>query len=123
MKSKNVKLSTRVILYDSKTGFQASRAYWMFKTFGHKNVQVLNGGLKKWMSEGRSLEKTDDAGSEQDYGYTLNKDRIVDYEKILQLEKDIESDSADYQILDARPDNVYGQGHIKTAKNISAKSL
>ena len=51
MKGLDVKLSTRVILYDTKAGqpFFATRAYFIFKAFGHKNVSVLNGGLTKWV--------------------------------------------------------------------------
>ena len=46
----------RVILYSEEGNASAARTYWMFKIFGHKRVSILNGGLKKWVKEGRSVE-------------------------------------------------------------------
>ena len=47
---------TRVIAYDSEGLYSAARVWWMFRTMGHEDVAVLNGGLKKWKAEGRPLE-------------------------------------------------------------------
>ena len=45
-----------VVAYDSGGWVAAPRAWWMFLSFGHANVKVLNGGLKKWDAEGRPVE-------------------------------------------------------------------
>src|SRR5713226_9290015 len=45
-----------VVAYDSGGWVAAPRAWWMFLAFGHRNVRVLNGGLKKWVAEGRKVE-------------------------------------------------------------------
>jgi thiosulfate/3-mercaptopyruvate sulfurtransferase len=42
-----------VVAYDSGGWVAAPRAWWMFLSFGHPNVKVLDGGLKKWLREGR----------------------------------------------------------------------
>ena len=42
-----------VVAYDSGAWVAAPRAWWMFLSFGHRDVKVLDGGLKKWMREGR----------------------------------------------------------------------
>src|SRR5947207_304935 len=42
-----------VVAYDSGGWVAAPRAWWMFLSFGHRNVKVLDGGLKKWLREGR----------------------------------------------------------------------
>jgi thiosulfate/3-mercaptopyruvate sulfurtransferase len=42
-----------VIAYDSGGWVAAPRAWWMFRSFGHPAVKVLDGGLKKWLREGR----------------------------------------------------------------------
>lgn len=45
-----------VIAYDHMGGAcAAARVWWMFRHFGHTSVAVLDGGLKKWKSEGRTL--------------------------------------------------------------------
>src|SRR5712672_3148716 len=42
-----------VVVYDAGGWVAAPRAWWMFLSFGHANVKVLDGGLKKWLREGR----------------------------------------------------------------------
>ncbi len=68
MKERNIKVSSRVIVYDTKAGqpYYATRAYFMFRTFGHKNVSVLNGGMSKWIAEGRRAEIDPDFGKPKD---------------------------------------------------------
>ena len=42
-----------VVAYDSGGWVAAPRAWWMFLSFGHPDVKVLDGGLQKWTREGR----------------------------------------------------------------------
>jgi thiosulfate/3-mercaptopyruvate sulfurtransferase len=42
-----------VVAYDSGGWVAAPRAWWMFLSFGHGTVRVLDGGLQKWLREGR----------------------------------------------------------------------
>jgi len=44
---------SRVVIYD--TSYVSARVWWMFRHFGHRDVAVLNGGLKRWQAEGRVL--------------------------------------------------------------------
>jgi thiosulfate/3-mercaptopyruvate sulfurtransferase len=45
-----------IVVYDSSgQNFSAPRLWWMFRVFGHAQVSVLDGGLKKWMAEGRTV--------------------------------------------------------------------
>ena len=46
----------RVIVYDVRGVVSAARVWWMFRTFGHDDVAVLDGGLRKWRAEGRPVE-------------------------------------------------------------------
>jgi thiosulfate/3-mercaptopyruvate sulfurtransferase len=46
----------RIVLYDSTPHVTAARAWWMFRTFGAPAVALLDGGLTKWIAEGRPLE-------------------------------------------------------------------
>lgn len=43
---------TRVVVYDQPGSCAATRAWWMFRTFGHRNVHVLDGGLAAWVAAG-----------------------------------------------------------------------
>lgn len=46
-----------VVVYDtSGTNLSAARVWWMFRAFGHEAVSVLDGGMRKWVSEKRPVE-------------------------------------------------------------------
>jgi len=52
-----VSRSSVVVAYDgSGTNLSAARAWWMFRTFGHERVAVLDGGLARWTAESLPLE-------------------------------------------------------------------
>ena len=40
---------SQIVVYDDLGLFSAARAWWMFKSMGHNNVTVLDGGLPTWM--------------------------------------------------------------------------
>lgn len=45
-----------VVIYDAGGWVAGPRAWWMFLAYGHDKVRVLDGGLKKWVAEGRATE-------------------------------------------------------------------
>lgn len=45
-----------VVIYDAAVGQWASRLWWLFRSFGHDRVAVLDGGVTKWSGEERPLE-------------------------------------------------------------------
>jgi len=45
----------RVVVYDQQGIYSAARVWWMFRVFGHQDVAVLDGGLPKWLAEGRPV--------------------------------------------------------------------
>src|SRR5271167_3782351 len=46
----------QVVVYDAGGIVGAARAWWTFRVFGHNNVSVLDGGLRKWLAEGRAVD-------------------------------------------------------------------
>jgi thiosulfate/3-mercaptopyruvate sulfurtransferase len=46
----------RIVVYDVRGVVSAARVWWTFRAFGHDDVAVLDGGLRKWRAEGRPLE-------------------------------------------------------------------
>ncbi|HXI27695.1 MAG TPA: sulfurtransferase [Vicinamibacterales bacterium] len=43
----------QVVAYDQDNGMFASRLWWLLRWLGHDAVAVLDGGLAKWIAEGR----------------------------------------------------------------------
>ena len=46
----------RIVVYDNSPHHTAVRGWFMFRHFGAGQVAVLDGGLPKWLAEGRAVE-------------------------------------------------------------------
>src|SRR5437870_4259832 len=86
-----------VVLYDSGSWVAAPRAWWMFLSFGHQDVRVLNGGLKKWLSEGRPVENGGATPVPAKYIATFDGNRVRSKQQVIvNLKTNAE------QVIDAR---------------------
>lgn len=119
----------QVVVYDGSGLFSAARVWWLFKLMGQDNIAVLDGGLPKWLSEGRPVNDED----------PVIRDRHMTVRRRAELVKDVTQVSSasklgDYEIIDARaPERFRGDvpepreglrsGHIPGAKNVFFKSL
>lgn len=45
-----------IVFYDQKGLASAARGWWLMGLFGHDNAAVLDGGLPKWLKEGRPAQ-------------------------------------------------------------------
>jgi thiosulfate/3-mercaptopyruvate sulfurtransferase len=87
-----------VVAYDSGAWVAAPRAWWMFLSFGHRHVKVLDGGLTKWRAEGRALEagkvtpKLGQFEAKLDPSFVRSKQQLLDNLK-----------TGAEQLVDARP--------------------
>ena len=46
---------TLVVTYDNNQSLYAARLWWALNYYGHSNVKVLDGGWRRWVSEGRPV--------------------------------------------------------------------
>jgi thiosulfate/3-mercaptopyruvate sulfurtransferase len=51
----------RFVVYDSLGLFAAARVWWMLRAFGVADVALLDGGLPKWIKEGRPVAQGETA--------------------------------------------------------------
>jgi len=56
MEALGISNAHRVVFYDQKGMASAARGWWMMRVFGHDAASVLDGGLPKWIAEGRPTE-------------------------------------------------------------------
>jgi thiosulfate/3-mercaptopyruvate sulfurtransferase len=50
---------SKIVIYDNNGVFNSPRVWFMFKSMGHHNVYVLDGGLEMWIDNGFEVDKID----------------------------------------------------------------
>ena len=51
-----IQQDTHVVIYDDMGGLNAGRLFWNLERIGHKKVSIVDGGLVKWILEGRRVD-------------------------------------------------------------------
>ena len=72
-----------VVLYTTTNPMWATRFWWMFRTFGHENVSVLDGGLTAWKNAGKSVVSGGAEYPKSVYAASLNSSRVADRDAVL----------------------------------------
>jgi thiosulfate/3-mercaptopyruvate sulfurtransferase len=86
-----------VVVYDTPGLMSAGRVWWTLRTFGHDKVAILNGGLKKWLAEGRPVTDRASAPAIAGFRATFEPSAVRSKTQILgNLESRAE------QVIDAR---------------------
>jgi thiosulfate/3-mercaptopyruvate sulfurtransferase len=49
---------TTIVVYGDNNNWFAAWAFWQLKVYGHRDVRIMDGGRKKWLSENRDVETT-----------------------------------------------------------------
>jgi thiosulfate/3-mercaptopyruvate sulfurtransferase len=47
----------RIIVYDEIGGQRAAKAFWLLECLGFEEVAVLEGGIERWLAEGRAVTR------------------------------------------------------------------
>jgi len=73
---------SRVVVYDAHGMMSAARAWWSFRVFGHEDVAVLDGGLPKWLAEGRPVEAGTVRPARRSFAARLDASQVRDKQAI-----------------------------------------
>jgi len=119
----------QVVIYDGAGLNSAARVWWLFQLFGKTETAVLDGGLPKWIAEGREVEDMP----------PILRDRHITVQRHAQLVKDVTQVAAasklkNAQILDARSEGRFKgtepepreglrQGHIPNSTSLPFTEL
>ena len=88
-----------IVVYDERGLFSAARVWWTFRTMGARRVQVLDGGLPKWMAEGRPVETGPETPTPHAvFNTDFQAARVADLIKVRRA-----MDDPATQVIDARP--------------------
>ncbi|HEX5184319.1 MAG TPA: 3-mercaptopyruvate sulfurtransferase [Allosphingosinicella sp.] len=119
----------RIIVYDNSPLHSAARVWWMLKSFGARQVAILDGGFQKWTAEGRPVESGAPAAARGHFTARMDAGRVADKRAMLGLVGD-----PGLEIVDARsPGRFAGEeaeprpglasGHMPGARNLPQGKL
>jgi thiosulfate/3-mercaptopyruvate sulfurtransferase len=120
----------RIVVYDGLGLFSAPRVRWTFKTFGAKDVVILEGGFPKWKAEGRPVEEGPPRSrAARSFTARLDHSAVADAEDVSRA-----LSSGAIQVVDARPaDRFRGEapeprpgvrsGHMPGALNLPVTAI
>ena len=119
----------QVVVYDTHGLFSAARVWWLFRLMGQTDVAVLDGGLPKWLAEGRPTEDLPPMIRDRHMTVRREAHRVKDVTQVAAASK-----LGDYTILDARaPGRFRGDepepreglraGHIPNSRNVPYSTL
>lgn len=74
----------RIVVYEAGPMFSAPRAWWMLRTYGAREVQVLNGGLDAWIRAGGKTESGDARPLPARFEARLDPEAVADLEAVRQ---------------------------------------
>jgi thiosulfate/3-mercaptopyruvate sulfurtransferase len=122
--------SSKIVVYDHFGIYVSPRAWWMFKTMGHKEVSVLNGGFPAWKKAGYETEKV--VGTKfklGNYIANFNPDMVINFEGVrdnlkseMALVVDVRSSDRFYGIV-PEPRKELKRGNIPHSINIPYENV
>jgi thiosulfate/3-mercaptopyruvate sulfurtransferase len=117
-----------IVIYEQEGVFSAPRAWWIFQTFGARNVFVLDGGLRGWIEAGLPVEAGLVERTPANFTAVLDAGAVVDF---AQIQRGIAEGA---QIVDARsagrfagslpePRSGISSGHMPGATSVPFSDL
>jgi thiosulfate/3-mercaptopyruvate sulfurtransferase len=118
-----------VVVYDAGGWVAAPRVWWMFLSYGHRDIRILNGGLKKWRAEGRAVEVGEVTAKPTIFNASYDAKRVRSIEVMIanvasRAEQVIDARAADrFEGRAVEPRPGIRAGHIPGALNLPYNNL
>lgn len=119
-----------IVVYDgSGVNLSAARVWWTFRTFGHPEVAVLDGGIRKWREEGRPLDSNGVSTRPGRFSATLNRTAVRDLAQVLANVKTHSEQVVDVRTrgrftgIEAEPRPGLRGGHVPGSVNLPFSEL
>ena len=119
-----------IVVYDEFGIYSSPRVWWLFKTFGHNNVAVLDGGFPEWKAQKFPTEvKTEKQYKSGNFIAKYNPNNVVYFESLEAINKD-----PNFKIIDARSNDRFmcrvpepreglRSGHIPNSVNLPYQNI
>ena len=109
-----------IIIYCKEGILSSPRVWWSFYFYGHKEVYVLDGGLKAWKLSGGKLTAKKTIIKSDNYKCNVIKDKITKYYKLYNF---LIQNNPNLTIIDARPEARFFRIEPEPRKNIGKGNI
>lgn len=121
----------RIVVYDTTGLLSAARVWWLFRLFGHDpaKVAVLDGGLPKWLAEGRPTDSAAPEYPATTYRARFNPALLRNLDQMMtnvqtQSEQVVDARSPErFHANDPEPRSGLRQGHIPGSLNLPYRQI
>ena len=112
---------THVVAYDFGDASTAARLWWLLRYFGHERASVLDGGMARWVAEGRPVERHEPSIAPATFAAVPHPGMVVDAAAVERMRTTPRS-----LVIDVRmPERYEGRhepidpvaGHVPGARN------
>lgn len=125
MEALGVGSDDRIVVYDNSPLRSAVRGWFMLRHFGARQVAILDGGLAKWVAEGRPTQAGDAASRSARFTASERPGEVVAKDDILTLAVPLVDARGKARFEGTEPDprpNI-ADGHIPGARNLPYAAL
>ncbi len=112
---------SKIVVYDNLGIYTSPRAWWLFKTMGHENISVLDGGLPEWVKAGFETVKKSTVIQEFPKGNfksKINEEFVIEYETVIE-----NTVSNNFKIVDARSTGRFSGTADEPRKHLKSGSI
>jgi len=111
--------NSKIVVFDNLGIYSSPRVWWMFKTMGHEDVHVLNGGLPEWIKKGYKVkEKKTELYESGNFKAHLQKQNVKYYQDILD-----NVTSKSFTVVDARSEGRFKGIDEEPRKHLKSGSI
>ena len=118
-----------VIVYDETSGMRAARVFWLLEALGHRDVRVLDGGMRAWRGSGGVVVTDPVSPGTSSWHGIMSPEKLATWSDVLR-----ELTSPDVALVDTRSVDEYtgrmvrarrggaipGAVHLEWSENLDA---
>ncbi len=111
LEARGIGMEHTIVFYEDTSGFKAARGFWFLEYFGHRDVHVLDGGLRAWRTAGFPLTQQATPPKRKAFAPVRRPETLASYREVLDA-----IGKPDTVILDTRSDDEWNGKWVRAAR-------
>jgi thiosulfate/3-mercaptopyruvate sulfurtransferase len=108
---RGIAMEHTIVFYEETSGFKAARGFWFLEYFGHRDVHVLDGGLRAWRAAGYPVTQQATPPRRRAFTPARRPETLATHQEVLEA-----IGRPDAVILDTRSDDEWSGRSVRAAR-------